>query len=1035
MAGRRGSTRSRRVVRSCALMVVAFLVAALLAALPTAPASAAPKAMVTGWLPYWTTSASLASYTRNADLFTDVSPFWHDTEVGGSPGSVAIIDHAIGQSKASAMATLRAAGKKVVPSVTDGTPGGWMAAVLANPSTRTAHVEQLVALAQRNGYDGLDLDYEKFAFTDARGTWTNTKPNWSAFVTELATRFHQSGLILTAALPTSDYWVYDFPTMGRVLDRVRIMTYDYSWSTPGPVSPIWWFEAQTKAMLAMIPGQKLMMGVPTYGRDWVRRNPDNSYAITDAQGRPTTTAACPASYSVATRAPDAVNNSAIFNAPGAEVTRSEADDETRVRYVQTYTDGVKTCNISREAWLSDAASAAHRLQVAVDLGAAGAAFWTVGGEDPAQWAPLRAIAQSKAPSLVPMGATVRVHTGSPDATVIGNLTVTDTQQSGYLTAWPCDQPRPVTSVANFTAGPTVPAFTTVRTDARGDFCVYTTAWSHLIWDQTATTSLSLPERRMDTRSFGAPVRGGSIVRVDTGVPNSSVVGTLTVTAPEAAGFTSAWPCLEPQPYISVNNFTAGQTTSNFTAVRSDANGNVCLYTTATAHLLWDQQRGTPALDLPAPQVVVDTRSGDPLASGGTLRIPTGHPGTTVLGNLTAIGPGADGYLTVWNCSDTRPTASALNYVAGEVVPSFVAARADANGDICVYSTAATHLLLTSLGTSAALVAETPQRLFDAPVTSGSVVRIQTGARGESITGNLTADAGGSSGYATLYPCDRGRPATSNVNIRPGEKTSNMAMVRSDDNGEICLFVAGTARLIWDQIGHTAPLAAQTPNRIIDTRAGVKPDAGAVLRVATGKANTVVFGNVTVTEPAYGAFTTVWPCASDRPVASVNNYLPGQTTSNFTAVATDAKGEFCLYTKAPAHLLWDQSGQTAAFAPSLPQRLIDTRAGSKPGAGAVTVVHTASPATTVLGNLTVTDTEWSGFTTAWPCDQPRPNASVNNYEGFETRPNFAAVRTDPNGDFCVYTKAPAHVLWDQIAVAGTIGAHVPARLLDTRVATP
>ena len=70
--------------------------------------------------------------------------------------------------------------------------------------------------------------------------------------------------------------------------------------------------------------------------------------------------------------------------------------------------------------------------------------------------------------------------------------------------------------------------------------------------------------------------------------------------------------------------------------------------------------------------------------------------------------------------------------------------------------------------------------------------------------------------------------------------------------------------------------------------------------------------------------------------------------------------------------------------------------------------------------------------AWPCDQPMPTASVANFAAGETVANFLAVPTDPSGSICVYTAAPAHLLFDQVSVTAGIDAHAPARILDTRM---
>lgn len=1025
---------SRSVVLSLITVVVGTLVAS--GVLAPNPAAAATKPIVTGWLPYWTTSASLTSYTANADLFSNVSPFWHDTTEGATPGTVRIIDHNIGTTKASAMATLRASGKKIVPSITDGTATrGWMASVLADPGTRSAHVQQLLDLVVRNGYDGIDLDYEKFAFSDGQASWATTRPAWVAFVAELSARFHAQGLLVTAAVPTSGYWVYDFAAIGQHLDSVRVMTYDYSWGTPGPVAPIWWVEQETTKMLGMIPAAKLMMGVPAYGRDWARKNADGSFVITDAANRPTTLAACPSTVSTATRAPDANKTAGIIATPGAIVTRDASADEVKVLYNQSYSGEGKFCTVHREAWLADAATVVNRARMIVGKGAAGIALWTVGGEDPGQWAPLRALAQSVAPPFVPAGGTVRIRTGSPNSTVMGNLTVTDAQGPGYLTAWPCNEARPTTSVSNYVAGQTVPAFTAVRTDAQGEFCVYTQSGANVIWDQTATTALASAQRRVDTRAFGAPMLGGSTLRISTGVPNTTLVGNLTVVGPTAAGFITLFPCAMGRLGTSNENYVAGQVVSNFAAVRTDGNGDICAFTSANTHLLWDQQRGVPITDTAVAVRTVDTRiSGVPLAAGGTLRIPTGKPNTTVLGNATVVNPAASGELVVWRCGDPRPTNPFSTFAAGAVNTAFTSATTDANGEICVFSSTSTHVLWDDLGDSAGMVAHAAQQLFNQEVPGGTVVRVPTGVPGGTVSGHLTVTGPSAGGYTAIFPCDETQPGTSVNNFGPGATSVNFATTRADATGDACIFSSAPARITWDQVSETRATQAHIAQRLLDTRATGKVAANAVVRVRTGAPNTTVMGSLTVTEPVADGYTTVWPCADPKPNASVNNFLAGQTTPNFTVVRTDANGEFCASPSKSAHLIWDEAGESVGFDAVVPQRLVDTRAmGARLPAGAVLRVRTGAPRSTVLGNLTVTEPVAPGYTTAWPCDQPRPTASTNNYVLGLTTPNFVAVRTDSQGDFCVFTTQSAHLVFDRSAATTTIGSHAPARLVDTRPA--
>ena len=97
----------------------------------------------------------------------------------------------------------------------------------------------------------------------------------------------------------------------------------------------------------------------------------------------------------------------------------------------------------------------------------------------------------------------------------------------------------------------------------------------------------------------------------------------------------------------------------------------------------------------------------------------------------------------------------------------------------------------------------------------------------------------------------------------------------------------------------------------------------------------------------------------------------------------------------------------------------------------TTVHVATGAQTVLANLTVTNPGGTGFTTVYPCSQVRPLASTNNFTAGQTTPNAVVVRSDDNGDVCIFTSAAADLIWDQASESTTLPAHSPTRLLDTR----
>jgi hypothetical protein len=71
----------------------------------------------------------------------------------------------------------------------------------------------------------------------------------------------------------------------------------------------------------------------------------------------------------------------------------------------------------------------------------------------------------------------------------------------------------------------------------------------------------------------------------------------------------------------------------------------------------------------------------------------GVPGdgvAAVVLNVTVTDPAGVGYITVFPCG-TRPLASNLNFVGSQTVPNAVIAPVSADGKVCFYASAATHI--------------------------------------------------------------------------------------------------------------------------------------------------------------------------------------------------------------------------------------------------------------------------------------------------------------------------------------------------------
>jgi len=121
----------------------------------------------------------------NKDLMKEVMPFWYTLK---SP-TVIRDDYSTANPSwpiANTICLMRKSGLKLIPTITDGTDKLVLSGYLAKPEIRTTIVKSIVDLVNKYSFDGIDLDFEGFAFVDGNTTWPKTAPNWVLFVKELS---------------------------------------------------------------------------------------------------------------------------------------------------------------------------------------------------------------------------------------------------------------------------------------------------------------------------------------------------------------------------------------------------------------------------------------------------------------------------------------------------------------------------------------------------------------------------------------------------------------------------------------------------------------------------------------------------------------------------------------------------------------------------------------------------------------------------------------------------------------------------------
>ncbi len=408
------SIRRAIAIRGAVALALAGLLPISLLISPVARADNPPRKILSGWIPYYGTKTSIPAALANPDLVSEVTPFWYtlkdqqtiqDNYTPANP-SVPI---------ANTLASLQTAGYLILPTITDGTSVDpktgksiplVLSKLLADPISEKNIVTTITNLVISNKFDGIDLDWESFAYVDPNTTWVTTQPRWVTFIQDLASSLHAQGKLLSVTTPPlfdpasgkRGYYLYAWQQIGSFIDRLRIMAYDYSTSSPGPIGPITWTESAVQYAISVMPASKVYVGIPGYGRDWVTKVDGTCPTLPINYLKAVSTTASAATFVMH----DAANLAATYNATPTYVDKyGESTFTYQKSYNGTTADGsLTTCTATRTVWYQDAKGFGLRASLVAKYHLGGIAEWTLGMEDPTAIAAIRQVATSIAPDQV-----------------------------------------------------------------------------------------------------------------------------------------------------------------------------------------------------------------------------------------------------------------------------------------------------------------------------------------------------------------------------------------------------------------------------------------------------------------------------------------------------------------------------------------------------------------------------------------------------------------------------------------------------------
>ncbi len=260
----------RGTLLAAALVAVAtFAAQALLVPTLTPGGKSIPQAVAV--VPYWNFSRGLNTVLANKHELTMVSPWMYGVSASGA---VSPLDGGSDASASATLARLRASGLKLVPTIANFRDGAWqyelVAPMLHDAGQMRQQVGAITRLVTAQHLDGVDIDYEDLRAGDREA--------FSTFIAALARALHKRGKLLAVDVfaKASDAGydqrnrAQDYRALGQAADQVRLMAYDYHWTTssPGPVAPIGWVNQVLSYATREIPAKKIILGIPLYGYDW-----------------------------------------------------------------------------------------------------------------------------------------------------------------------------------------------------------------------------------------------------------------------------------------------------------------------------------------------------------------------------------------------------------------------------------------------------------------------------------------------------------------------------------------------------------------------------------------------------------------------------------------------------------------------------------------------------------------------------------------------------------------------------------------------
>ncbi|MGH2854816.1 MAG: fibronectin type III domain-containing protein [Solirubrobacteraceae bacterium] len=228
--------------------------------------------------------------------------------------------------------------------------------ILNEPAAGQRMIDELAALCQNDGYQGIQIDFE--------GAQPAEREPFTAWITALAARLHAQGDKLSTVVTAKYYNImsgraamYNDAALSVPSDYIFVLDWGLHWttSTPGGMDELPWFQRIAEYTATLPNKSKFVIGMPMYGIDWPNgggsANPGTPLEFNDI--------------------------AALVGGLGATPEWEPVAADPHFSYVDA-------AGVPHSVWYSDQQTIAIRAQLVQSLGL-GVGLWHLGSEDQSIW--------------------------------------------------------------------------------------------------------------------------------------------------------------------------------------------------------------------------------------------------------------------------------------------------------------------------------------------------------------------------------------------------------------------------------------------------------------------------------------------------------------------------------------------------------------------------------------------------------------------------------------------------------------------------